>query len=80
MTTYSDMQLDALGELANIGSGTAATALSAPHLGAEDFAAARELNRQMQQLDIATEPEEFTRLNQQFHEVLFNKCPNSRLM
>ena len=29
MTTYSDMQLDALGELANIGSGTAATALSA---------------------------------------------------
>ena len=34
----------------------------------------------MQQLDIATEPEEFTRLNQQFHEVLFNKCPNSRLM
>ena len=29
MTIYSDMQLDALGELANIGSGTAATALSA---------------------------------------------------
>lgn len=58
----------------------AATALSAPHLGAEDLAAARELNRQMQQLDIATEPEEFTRLNQQFHEVLFEKCPNSRLM
>ena len=29
MSTYSDLQLDALGELANIGSGTAATALSA---------------------------------------------------
>jgi chemotaxis protein CheC len=28
MSTYSDLQLDALGELANIGSGTAATALS----------------------------------------------------
>lgn len=28
MSTYSDMQLDALGELANIGSGTAAGALS----------------------------------------------------
>ena len=29
MSTYSDLQLDALGELANIGSGTAAGALSA---------------------------------------------------
>lgn len=28
MSTYSELQLDALGELANIGSGTAATALS----------------------------------------------------
>lgn len=56
-----------------------ATAQSAPYLNAEDIARAREINQRMRELDIHHDPEEFTRLNKEFHSVLFSKCPNERL-
>ena len=56
-----------------------ATAQSAPHLGPEDIAQAREINQRMRELDIHHDPEEFTQLNKEFHSVLFSKCPNERL-
>lgn len=56
-----------------------ATAQSAPYLNAEDIARAREINQRMRELDIHHDPEEFTRLNKEFHSVLFAKCPNERL-
>ena len=56
-----------------------ATAQSAPHLGPEDIAHAREINQRMRELDIHHDPEVFTQLNKEFHSVLFSKCPNERL-
>lgn len=56
-----------------------ATAQSAPYLGAEDIARAREINQRMRKLDVHHDPEEFTQLNKEFHSVLFSKCPNERL-
>lgn len=57
-----------------------ATALSAPLLQSGDLEQARELNRQMSELDIHHDPDEFTRLNKQFHSVLFGRCPNEQLL
>ncbi|MCQ9344838.1 GntR family transcriptional regulator [Corynebacterium phoceense] len=57
-----------------------ATAQSAPYLTAEDLAQARALNQEMRELDINHHPDEFTQLNKKFHSVLFNKCPNERLV
>ncbi|WP_125107717.1 MULTISPECIES: GntR family transcriptional regulator [Gulosibacter] len=58
-----------------------ATAKSAPKLTPENLAEARELNAQMRAL---TELElldaaKFTRLNQEFHGVLFQHCDNSHI-
>ena len=57
-----------------------ATAQSAPFLEAADVAKARELNQQMRELDVTHDPDEFTKLNKEFHSVLFAKCPNERLV
>ena len=57
-----------------------ATALSAPQLTAEDLANARRINQQMRDLLDSFDPVEFTHLNKEFHQVLFGKCPNSRLV
>jgi DNA-binding GntR family transcriptional regulator len=58
----------------------AATALAAPHLGADDIARARAINTEM----IATlehfDPVRFTQLNLDFHSVLFEHCPNGHLV
>lgn len=59
-----------------------ATAQSAPKLTAADLAEAREVNAQMRTL---TEQEmldaaKFTRLNQEFHGVLFQHCANSHIV
>ncbi|APT93523.1 GntR family transcriptional regulator [Corynebacterium phocae] len=60
--------------------GARATALSAPYLDAQDLATAREINSRMRALDVVETPEEFTRLNKQFHKVLASKCPNERML
>lgn len=57
-----------------------ATALAARRLSSDDLRAAREINQRM----IATlddfDPSAFTRLNQEFHRVLFAKCANPRML
>jgi DNA-binding GntR family transcriptional regulator len=58
----------------------AATALSAPLLTPADLDQAESINQQMAQLLEDFEPLAFTRLNQQFHWVLFEPCPNPRLL
>jgi DNA-binding GntR family transcriptional regulator len=57
-----------------------ATALSVPHLTADDLGQARELNAQMERLLSDFAPETFTALNQKFHTALFHRCPNARLV
>lgn len=57
-----------------------ATALAARRLSSDDLRAAREINQRM----IATlddfDPSAFTRLNQEFHRVLYAKCANPRML
>lgn len=57
----------------------AATALSAPWLTAEDLARAHEINERMHLLLTHFDAHVFTTLNQQFHSVLFEPCPNLQL-
>lgn len=58
----------------------AATALSAPHLSAQDLQEARALNEQMRgQLEDLV-PHDFTALNHELHQVLTRGCRNARLM
>jgi len=58
----------------------AATALSAPHITADDIARARTINRQMIQCLEHFEPHRFTQLNLEFHAVLFENCPNPHIL
>ncbi|WP_136609765.1 GntR family transcriptional regulator [Sinomonas albida] len=61
----------------------AATALSAPAVGRSDLAAAREVNARMRAMvddDHQFDPVEFTRLNHEFHSVLFEHCPNPHIL
>ena len=58
----------------------AATALAAPHVGAADIARARAINDQMTAMLGDFDPVRFTRLNQDFHSVLFEHCPNDHLI
>lgn len=58
----------------------AATALSARLVTDEDLAEARAVNKQMTaQLDYF-DPPSFTALNRSFHSLLFQRCPNPRLL
>lgn len=57
-----------------------ATALSAPQLTAADLERAEALNQQMASLLDDLEPEAFTRLNQEFHAVLYGRCTNPHLL
>lgn len=57
-----------------------ATGMSAPLLSETDLQAAEGINAQMQELLNNFDPVEFTRLNQEFHKVLFQHCPNPRLL
>ncbi|WP_417508136.1 GntR family transcriptional regulator [Microbacterium sp.] len=56
-----------------------ATALSAPHLEAEDLERARAINEKLTETLGHFNPTAFTQLNQQFHETLISSCPNPRL-
>lgn len=58
----------------------AATALSAPRLTAEDLDRAVEVNHRMERLLDHFDAHAFTLLNQQFHSVLFEPCPNPHLL
>lgn len=56
-----------------------ATGLAVPHLDADDLFRAREINVRMELLLEDFKPELFTKLNQEFHRCLFDRCPNERL-
>lgn len=58
----------------------AATALSAPLLTADDLERASEINDRMFRLLDHFDAHIFTSLNQQFHSVLFEPCPNAQLL
>jgi DNA-binding GntR family transcriptional regulator len=58
----------------------AATALSAPLVGEADIARARAVNAEMRECLQHFDPVRFTRLNQDFHSVLFEHCPNPHIL
>jgi DNA-binding GntR family transcriptional regulator len=58
----------------------AATALSAPLIGGTDIARARAVNAEMRDCLQHFDPVRFTRLNQDFHSVLFEHCPNPHIL
>lgn len=58
----------------------AATGLAASFLTPMDLQRAEAINQQMAQLLDDFNPLTFTRLNQQFHSVLFDSCPNPHLL
>lgn len=53
-----------------------ATAASAPFMTADDIARARTINEAMERSLTNLDPVEFTRLNLEFHTVIFEHCPN----
>ena len=57
-----------------------ATALSARSLTPDDIRRARAVNELMVQTLDHFDPRAFTRLNQEFHAALFDKCPNPRML
>ncbi|UVJ39468.1 GntR family transcriptional regulator [Arthrobacter sp. CJ23] len=58
----------------------AATALSAPLIGPVDIARARAVNAEMRDCLDHFDPVRFTALNQDFHSVLFEHCPNPHIL
>jgi DNA-binding GntR family transcriptional regulator len=58
----------------------AATALSAPLVSEHDIARARAINQDMRSCLEHFDPVRFTRLNQDFHSVLFENCPNPHIL
>lgn len=57
-----------------------ATAISAPHITTDDLARARTINDRMAASLTHFDPAEFTRLNLEFHGVLFERCPNPHIL
>lgn len=57
-----------------------ATALSAPLLDEEALVRAEQINEQMRELLDHFDAHRFTQLNQQFHSVLFEPCPNPHIL
>lgn len=57
----------------------AATGFSAPLLTAEDLAKARAVNQKMRDTLEHFDPRRFTELNEEFHSVLFLRCPNEHM-
>jgi DNA-binding GntR family transcriptional regulator len=58
----------------------AATSLSAPRLTADDLARAAAVNDRMRLLLKDFDPVTFTHLNQRFHSVLYEPCPNPHIL
>lgn len=59
---------------------SAATALSAAHLTVDDLARARSINNLMRHRLDALDPRAFSTLNEEFHHLLYSRCPNPRLL
>lgn len=57
-----------------------ATALAAPSMTAQDIARARAINSQLAACLDHFDPVNFTRLNLEFHAVLFEHCPNPHIL
>ncbi|MFG2730407.1 GntR family transcriptional regulator [Streptomyces canus] len=57
-----------------------ATSLAAPHLTKTELKRAHKLNQQLRESTENFDPIAFTSLNQQFHELLCSKCPNTHLL
>jgi DNA-binding GntR family transcriptional regulator len=57
-----------------------ATALAAPHLGKANLRKLRGINDQMVAAADRLDPLAFGRLNQEFHAVIYEHCPNSALV
>ncbi|NKX51703.1 GntR family transcriptional regulator, partial [Arthrobacter deserti] len=58
----------------------AATAPAAPLVTAEDLARARQLNRELRACLDNFEPARFSRINNEFHAVLYGHCPNPHIL
>ena len=58
----------------------AATAMSAPLIDAAAIDRARAVNQEMRECLDHFDPVRFTRLNQDFHSVLFEHCPNPHIL
>lgn len=58
----------------------AATALSAPLIDPASLARARAVNDEMRECLEHFDPVRFTRLNQNFHSILFEHCPNPHIL
>jgi len=58
----------------------AATALSAPLISGTDIARARAVNEEMRECLQHFDPLRFTQLNQDFHSILFEHCPNPHIL
>jgi DNA-binding GntR family transcriptional regulator len=59
---------------------SAATALAAPYLTAADLDRARELNEVMRSGLADLDSRLFSALNEEFHHILYARCPNPRLL
>ena len=57
-----------------------ATRLAAPHLSGDDLLRAAEINDRMRRLLDDFDAYRYTQLNQQFHQVLFDRCPNPHIL
>jgi DNA-binding GntR family transcriptional regulator len=57
-----------------------ATALAAPELGPDDIERMRDINGQMARAMEQLDSLKFGRLNQEFHAVIYEKCPNGSLV
>ena len=57
-----------------------ATRLAAPFVTADDLAAASEINERMHRLLEDFDAHTYTQLNQRFHAVLFDRCPNPHIL
>ncbi|MEO7546357.1 MAG: GntR family transcriptional regulator, partial [Terrimesophilobacter sp.] len=57
-----------------------ATAASAPFMSVTDVARARAINAQLAETLLHFDPVAFTRLNLDFHSVLFEHCPNPHIL
>lgn len=57
-----------------------ATGMSAPLLSEDDLRCAQGINDQMCELLNDFDPVAFTQLNQEFHKMIFQHCPNTRLL
>lgn len=57
-----------------------ATGLAVPLITTDDLDRARELNAALIRTLEDFDPTEFTRLNLEFHQVLFDRCPNGHLL